>query len=222
MPFALCNAPGTFQRLMERIFGDQSFQSLLLYLDDIVIFSSSVEQHLQRLELVLQRLQQQKLKAKLNKCCFFCQEVKYLGHFSAQGVATDPGIAAVADWRQPHNIQELRSFLGFASYYRRFVEGFAKLAAPLHHLVAELTCDQKGKRRPNQPFGERWPEICEQAFQSLWAKLIRAPVLAYADFKKPFILEIDASHSGLGAVLSQEHEGKIRPIAFASRGLRQT
>ncbi|KAL2088289.1 hypothetical protein ACEWY4_015188 [Coilia grayii] len=138
MPFGLCNAPSTFQRLMERIFGDQSFTSLLLYLDDIVIFSSSFQQHLQRLELVLSRLKEHNLKLKLSKCHFFKDEVQYLGHvISSRGVATDPDkIQTVLQWKRPLTLTELRSFLGFASYYRRFVAGFAKHAGPLHKLLA--------------------------------------------------------------------------------------
>jgi len=146
MPFGLCNAPSTFQRLMERIFGDQSFQSLLLYLDDVIIFSSSIDQHLQRLEMVLNHLRQQNLKIKLSKCCFFRSEVHYLGHVvSAAGVGTDPDkVATVANWRRPGNVQELRSFLGFASYYRRFIKGFSGVAGPLNRLVAEVSRNQKG------------------------------------------------------------------------------
>lgn len=114
MPFGLCNAPSTFQRLMERLFGDQQCQSLLLYLDDIVVFSTSVAQHLQRLELVLDRLRREGLKANLQKCAFFKREVRYLGHvISAQGVATDPSkIEAVAQWRRPTVVSELRTFWG--------------------------------------------------------------------------------------------------------------
>lgn len=221
MPFGLCNGPSTFQRLMERIFGDQSFQSLLLYLDDVIIFSTTVEQHLQRLELVLSRLRQQNLKVKLSKCCFFRSEVRYLGHVvSAAGVSTDPDkIAAVANWKRPQTLQELRLFLGFASYYRRFVKGFSCIAKPLNSLVAEIIRDQKTKR-PKVELGNNWVEACENAFQSLKVALTSAPVLAYADFRKPFVLEIDASFQGLGAVLSQELKGKCRPVAFASRGLR--
>lgn len=219
MPFGLCNAPSTFQRLMERIFGDERFHSLLLYLDDIVVFSPSFDTHLQRLEMVLGRLQEYNLKLKLEKCYFFQSEVRYLGHIiSPQGVATDPDkIRAVAEWRRPGTVKELRSFLGFASYYRRFVDQFAKHAAPLHKLAALL---QGGKKRPGtNALDGKWDEACEAAFQSLKDKLVAAPVLAYADFTKPFVLEIDASHTGLGAVLSQDQEGKRRPVAYASRGL---
>ena len=225
MPFGLCNAPGTFQRLMERIFGDQSFQSLLLYLDDIVIYSTTFSQHLQRLEMVLSRLQQHHLKLKMAKCHFFQREVKYLGHvISAEGVATDPEkTRAVVDWKRPATVTELRSFVGFASYYRRFVEGFAKHAAPLHTLVAELQGPNKKPRpKASVKLQGHWSEECEQAFQTLKTKLTTTPVLRYADFKQPFILEVDASHQGLGAVLAQEQDGARRPIAFASRGLRKT
>lgn len=144
-----------------------------------------------------------------------------MGHviFSA-GVSTDPGkIEAVAKWRCPSEVSELRSFLGFASYYRQFVEGFAKLAAPLHKLLAELA-GTKSRKGTGRDFAAAWTEACEQSFEGLKTKLTSTPVLAYANFALPFILEIDASHSGLGAVLSQEQEGKVRPIAYASHGLR--
>lgn len=123
---------------MERIFSDESFQSVLLYLDDVSVFSSTVEQHLGRLEKVLQQFQRHGLKVKLSKCCFFQQEVRYLGHvISSEGVATDPEkIQAVAEWAKPQTAKELRSFLGFASYYRRFVQGFAWITALLHQLAA--------------------------------------------------------------------------------------
>lgn len=224
MPFGLCNAPGTFQRLMERMFGDCRYQSVLLYLDDVVVFSATVEQHLERLEEVFARLQNQKLKVKLSKCHFFQHQVSYLGHVvSAEGVATDPAkIEVVKGWERPIHLAELRSFLGFASYYRRFVEGFSKLAAPLHNLVGKLSGPRRKGKTPKTSLATAWSKDCEKAFQMLKAKLTSAPVLAYADFNKPLILEVDASHGGLGAVLSQEQNGKVRPVAFASRGLRPT
>ena len=124
MPFGLCNAPSTFQWLMQRMLGDQQGQSLLLYLDDIIIYSSSVEQHLQRLEMVLGWLQREGLKAKAEKCAFFQQQMLFLGHvISSQGVSTYPKkVEVVASWQCPRHISELRSFLGFASYYQRFVD----------------------------------------------------------------------------------------------------
>lgn len=156
---------------------------------------------------------------------FLQSEVRYLGHvISSEGVATySSKIQAVAQWRCPSNATELRSFLGFASYYRRFVEGFAKIAAPLHRLAAEFS---GGKGKPRKPVGagfmSAWSEQCQRSFEDLKVKLTTAPVLAYVDFSQPFILEVDASYGGLGAVLSQEHEGKVRPIAYASRSLRPT
>lgn len=219
MPFVLCNAPSKFQRLMERLFGAQHFQSLLLYLDDVIVFSSTVDQHLTRLESVLSCLQREGLKVMLEKCCFFRTAVKYLGHvISERGVSTDPEkVSAVSSWGRPTTVSELRSFLGFASYYRRFVEGFARLSAPLDRLVAAL--GGKHKKGTGQVIGAAWTEECEEGFKNLKASLTTAPVLAYADFSQPFILEIDASHRGLGAVLSQDQGGRIRPVAYASRAL---
>lgn len=146
-----------------------------------------------------------------------------MGHvISCQGVSTDPSkVEAVANWQRPTTASELRSFLGFASYYRRFVEGFAKLAAPLHRLVAQLA-GSKSRKPAGYAMSQAWTDECEDSFEGLKHRLISAPVLAYADFTRPFILEVDASHSGLGAVLSQEQDGRVRPVAYASRGLRPT
>lgn len=220
MPFGLCNAPSTFQRLMERLFGDQHCQSLLLYLDDIIVFSSSVDDHVSRLDLVLNRLHKEGLKAKLEKCCFFRKEVQYLGHvISREGVSTDPTkVSAVSNWPHPNNVSDLRSFLGFASYYRRFVPGFSTLAAPLHRLVAELS-GTKTRKGQGPRLDGAWTDACKKSFQELKDRFVNAPILAFANFSLPFILEVDASHIGLGAVLSQEQEGKVRPIAYASRSL---
>lgn len=161
------------------------------------------------MDAALSHLQHEGLKVKLEKYSFFQKEVRYLGHLISQdGVSTDPSkIAAVADWPHPTNVTELMSFLGFASSYRRFVEGFAKLAAPLHRLVAELAGTKKRKVQ-SRGLGPGWTEGYEESFQR-----------AFADFSLPFILEVDASHSGLGAVLSQEQGGRVRPVAYASRSL---
>lgn len=172
--------------------------------------------------MVLGQLQQQGPKAKLTKCAFFHQVVQFLGHvISDKGVSTDPSkVEVVANWQPPITISELRSFLSFASYYRRFVEGFAKLAAPLHQLVAKLGGTKS--KRSGREIAENWSEECHRSFKALKTSLTTAPVLAYADFSLPFILEVVASHGGLGAVLSQEQGGKVRPIAYASRGFRPT
>ncbi|KAJ8006767.1 hypothetical protein DPEC_G00110630 [Dallia pectoralis] len=224
MPFGLCNAPGTFQRLMERILGDERFQSLLLYLDHVVVFSSSFKQYLICLQLVLSGFRKYGLKVKWSKSSFFQQQVSYLGHvISAEGVATDPEkIRAVAEWRRPGNTKELQSFLGFASYYRGFVKNFAQLAAPLHALSALFPIKPSLKKGLSIPFAQGWNPNCESAFETLKKKLISAPVLGYADFSKPFIVEIDASHQGLVAVLSQDCGEGRRPVAYASRGLRSS
>lgn len=210
MPFELCNAPSTVQRLMERMFGDQQGRSLLLYLDDIVVFSSSVAQHVERLEVALSCLECEGLKVKLSKSAFFQREVRYLGHvISAPGVSTDPSkIEAIAKWKCPTSVSELHSFLGFASYYHRFVEEF----------VAEWTAAWP-KARASQGFSSTWTEECQRSFDELKGRLTSTLVLTYADFSLPFVLEVDASYGGLGAVLFQEQVGKV---AYASHSLRPT
>ena len=221
MPFGLSNAPATFQRLMGRVFREEILQILLVYLDDVVVYSRSVQEHFQRLEKVFQKLREHGLKLSASKCSFFRKEVKFLGHIvSAQGIKTDPEkIVAVQAWPTPKTLLELRQFLGLASYYRRFVSGFAEIAAPLHELVGLLTGANKGKRRTQ--IGSLWKSNHEAAFKELKAKLTSAPILGYANFNDSFILETDASHEGLGAILSQVQEGVPRVIAYISRGLRK-
>lgn len=193
MPFGICNAPNTFQRQMQRLFGDQQCQTLLLYLNYIVLFSSTVQQHLERLEMVQGQLQQESLKVNLRKCAFFRKEVPYLGHVvSDKGVSTDPTkVEVVANWQTPATTTEQGSFIGFASYYHCFVGGFAKLAAPIHRLVAKLCGKSK---RTEREMADNWTEECSQSFEALKAKLVSTPRLAYTDFSLPFILEVDASH----------------------------
>ncbi|KAL7883342.1 hypothetical protein SRHO_G00010000 [Serrasalmus rhombeus] len=178
------------------------------------------DQHVSRLDLVLSRLKCEGLKAKLEKCCFFQHQVRYLGHLvSKDGVSTDPDkVVAVSNWPRPTVVSELRSFLGFASYYRRFIQGFSKMARPLHRLVAEVG-GIKTRKNSGSLLADKWSVECESSFQELKSKLVNAPTLAFANFSLPFILEVDASHQGLGAVLSQEQDGRVRPIAYASRSL---
>lgn len=221
MPFGVCNGPATLQRLMQATMNDLVFQILLVYLDDILVYPSTFQEHLTRLDTVLKRLQDTGLKVKLEKCHFLQSEVPFLGHkISAEGISTDPQkVAAVKQWPIPTTLRNLRSFLGFCSYYRRFVRGFSKIAGPLHDVVN--SCLNSGSRnKANHLLQCLWTEACHAAFDILKDKITSAPILGFADFTKPFIVETDASSQGLGAVLYQ-HQGETkRVIAFASRRLR--
>ena len=221
MPMGLSSAPATFQRLMQATMSDFIFQFLLVYLDDLLVYSKTFEGHLQHLDHLLERIVQTGLKLRLDKCQFFRQQVHYLGHtISADGVSCEAGkVEAVRNWPVPSTTTELRSFLGFASYYRRFIHQFAKIAGPLHDLVAEGSRDSKKKA---SQISHLWEAKHQTAFNALKAALTSASVLGYADLAKPFILETDASHDGLSAILSQQQDGKQRVIAFASRRLRPT
>lgn len=220
MPFGVCNGPATFQRLMQATMSDLIFQVILVYLDDILLFSESFDNHLCRLEMVLSRLAETGLKVKIEKCNFLQEKVQFLGHqISADGIGPDPGkVAAVTEWPVPTSVKQLRSFLGFCSYYRKFIQGFSKIAGPLHDLVNSCLYDGKPKR--SCQFSSHWTKECQNAFESLKEKLTIAPILGFADFTLPFIVETDASQHGLGAVLYQQQEGHKRVIAYASRRLR--
>ena len=227
MPMGLCNSPGTFQRLMEACLGDKNFEFLLIYLDDILLYSSTFEQHLDRLNFVLSRLRKHGLKINPKKCHFFKAEVNYLGHrILSEGIDTDPDkISAIKSWTVPKTEKELRSFLGLCSYYRKFVKDFSKIAAPLHSI---LTKQEKNAKRfkykmHDGPFCARWTKDCDDAFVKLKDALTTTPILGYPDFiASNFILEVDASFDGLGAVLSQDQpQGRV-VIAYASRSLRPT
>ena len=208
MPFGLCNAPATFERLMETVLAGLNWQICLIYLDDIIVHGESFEAMLTNLDRVLSKLQEAGLKLKPRKCQLFKKEVEYLGHIvSASGIKTDPKkIQAVRDWPEPNNVTELRSFIGLCSYYRRFILGFANIAKPLHRLTSK-----------GEPFV--WTCECSQAFEKLKNCLCEAPTLAHPDFTKEFILDTDASDFAIGAVLSQVFDGKERVIAYASKTL---
>ncbi|KAL2093598.1 hypothetical protein ACEWY4_010910 [Coilia grayii] len=213
MPFGLCNAPATFQRLMQRCLGAQVHDYLLIYLDDVIVYSPSFQSHLNHLEQVFARLHNYGLKLQPRKCRLFQRHVAYLGHIvSKEGVATDPDkTRVVRDWAVPSTVKQVRSFLGFAGYYRRFIPAFAKVAAPLHELL------QGQANRPSARI--QWTSDCQSAFDHLKQALLAAPILAYADFQLPFRVYTDASLHGLGAVLAQVQDGKERVIAYASRSL---
>ena len=225
MPFGLCSAPSTFQRLMTSGMNDLLFQILLVYLDDILVYSRTFQEHLERLRLVLMRLREMGLKLNPQKCKFGQKSVQYLGYtISAQGIETEKGkIEAVTNWPTPETLRDLRSFLGFASYYRRFVAGFASIAGPLHACVGRVQ-EKNGAKAGGKKvkLDGDWTPECQQAFENLKRALTSAPVLGYADYSLPFIVETDASLKGLGAVLSQVQEEKRRVICYASRTLRPT
>ena len=217
MPFGLTNAPATFQRLMESCLGELNLSWCIIYLDDIIVFSQTLEEHLVRLQAVSDKLKAAGLKLKPSKCELFKKQINYLGQVVGQeGVATDSDkIKAVTEWPRPTTVTEVRSFLGFVSYYRRFIPNFSKVAKPLNALLQNLegTSNQKKKFRVN------WGPEQEEAFETLQRLCTEAPILAYADFKTPFILHTDASSDGLGAVLYQYQNNQRRVIAYASRSL---
>ena len=230
MPQGITGAPATFQRLMERAVGDMNLLQCLVYLDDIIVFGRTLEEHEERLLKVLDRLEEYGLKLSIDKCQFCQPQVKYVGHIvSEAGIATDPDkIAAVAQWKPPTSLKSLQSFLGFCGYYRKFIKGYSAIVRPLTELTKGYPPVQRGRPtskakseyfKVSEPFGERWTSACTEAFQKIIHSLTHAPVLAFADPNKPYILHIDASLDGLGAVLNQEYPEGLRPVAFASRKL---
>jgi len=208
MSFGLTSSPSTFERLMELILAGLRFETCLIYLDDIIVYGKTFEEELKRLEDVFVRLRSSGLKLKPSKCVLFPKSVTYLGHIvSENGIETDlVKVERVCEWPVPENVTEVKSFLGLASYYRRFVPNFAQVARPLHKL-AEATVDFT------------WTPECQSSFQKLKTLLSTAPLLAYPDFRAEFILDTDASNHGIGAVLSQLKDGVEHPVAYASRTL---
>ena len=205
MPFGLCNAGATFQRLMDMVMAGLAFDVCLVYLDDVIVFSATMEEHFVRLRSVLSRLREAGLSA---KCRLLQRHVCFLGHVvSESGVGTDPEkVMAITEWPVPTNLREVRSFVGLCCYYRRFVKGFAEISSPLHALT------KKG-----EVF--RWTDECQEAFEKLKVALTTAPVLAMPDEEGKFTLDTDASNFAIGAVLSQVQGGQERVVAYASRKL---
>ena len=211
MPFGLCNAPSTFERLMEKVLSGLQWKIALLYLDDIIVFSSTVEQQLERLRLVFERIRKANLQLKPKKCHLFRKEVSFLGHrVSADGVTTEEDkVQAVKEWPVPKTVKAVRSFLGLTGYYRRFVKDYANVASPL------IALTQKSATF-------KWGEEEQRAFDELKGKLVSAPILGYPDMQEKFILDTDASKCAIGAVLSQVQDGKEVVIAYGSRRLTKS
>ena len=221
MPFGATNAPATFQRLMHDCLGDLNMNWCIVYLDDIIIFSDTKEEHLKRLETVFYKLSAAGLKLKPSKCLFFRDEIEYLGHVvSGKGIATNPKkVEAVTKWPSPKTVYDVRSFLGFVGYYRRFIKEFSKIAKPIREVITGL--ENQSKRTAKKTFVE-WTEAANSAFEHLKKLCTSTPILAYPDYKSPFVLHTDSSSEGLGAVLYQKQDGKLRVIAYASRSVSKS
>jgi hypothetical protein len=206
MPFGLTNAPAVFMDLMNRVFKPHLDQFVVVFIDDILIYSKDEIEHEEHLRCILETLRNHQLYAKFKKCEFWLREVAFLGHvISKEGVRVDPKkIEAVEKWPAPTSVTEVRSFLGLAGYYRRFVENFSKIAMPMTNLMKKTT-----------PF--KWTPQCEEAFLELKKRLTSAPVLTLPSEDGEYAIYCDASKNGLGAVLMQD--GRV--IAYASRQLKQ-
>ncbi|KAA0037901.1 pol protein [Cucumis melo var. makuwa] len=203
--FGLTNAPAVFMDLMNRVFREFLDTFVIVFIDDILIYSKTEAEHEEHLRMVLQTLRDNQLYAKFSKCEFWLKQVSFLGHVvSKAGVSVDPAkIEAVTGWTRPATVSEVRSFLGLAGYYRRSVENFSRIATPLTQLT-----------RKGAPFV--WSKACEDSFQNLKQKLVTAPVLTVPDGSGSFVIYSDASKKGLGCVLMQQ--GKV--VAYASRQLK--
>ena len=211
LPFGLCNAPATFMRLMQEVFRDCLDRFVIVFLDDILVYSKTAEEHAAHLETVLALLRKHELYAKQSKCQFFRQKIKFLGHvISSEGISVDDDkIKAIQDWPVPQNVGELRSFLGLAGYYRKFVPGFSKVALPLTLLLhSDTKFDMKAEQH--------------QAFRALKHLLSHTPVLTIPDVNRPFVVSADASGFAIGAVLSQDHGHGLQPVAYMSQKLSPT
>ena len=213
MPFGLSNSGAIICHLMEMCLGDQQYVTVLFYLDDICIFASSMDEMLDRISLVLHQLQDFNLKIKPKKSYFFQSKVIFLGHvLLKEGISPNPEkVEKVKTWPTPKSTKEVHSFLGLASYYRRFIPQFVKWAGLLHDLIQPVAMMKKKKK-----FGIKIPPLAQnlppfewtlehqESFEKLKHSLITAPVLAYPNYDKPFLLETDASLKGPGTVLSQQ------------------
>ena len=209
MPFGLSNAPATFQRLMDRVLAGLHWEQCLVYLDDIIVFGRTFEETLARLRCVMDRLQATGLKLKASKCKWFQRSVQYLGRIVySKGIECDPEkIATIKDWPTPRTVTQVRSFLGLASHYRKFIENISETAHPLINLT-----------RKRAKF--YWTDQCQQAFKALKECLVTAPVSTYPMREGgDFILDTDASNHGMGADLSQVQNGEEKVIANASQPL---
>jgi ribonuclease HI len=206
MSFGLTNAPAYFMYLMNKVFMEYLDKFMVVFIDNILIFSKNEEEHDEHLHLVLQKLRENQLYAKVNKCEFWLKEVSFLGHIISEGgISIDPSkVKDVLSWRTPQNVSDIRSFLGLAGYYKRFIQGFSKISEPVTELLAKGNTFE-------------WTPRHETNFQELKKRLTTAPVLTMRDMEKLFLIYCDAYGQGLGCVLMQD--GHV--VAYASRQLRK-
>jgi hypothetical protein len=205
MPFGLTNALAFFMNLMNKVFMEELDKFVVLFIDNILIYSKSRKDHEHHLRIVLKRLRAHQLYAKLSKCEFWLEKIAFLGHIlTGEGIEVDPSkVEAISKWKQPSNISEVRSFLGMAGYYRCFIKGFSSIAKPMIELLKK---DNKFV----------WTPKCEESFQIIKKKLTSAPVLTLPDIHQNFVIFCDASRQGLGCVLMQNE----KVITYASRLLK--
>ena len=210
LPFGLCNGPSTFQRVMELALRGLQWITCLIYIDDIIVFAKTEEEHLARLGEILNRIQSANLKLKPGKCHLLQTEVLFLGHLlSGEGVKPNPAnIDRVLGWSTPTKPKEVRQFLGLATYYRRFIKDFAKIAKPLSELTGTSV-------------EFKWTDACQQSFDALKHALTGPEIMAYPLDVGEFILDTDACDVSIGAVLSQVQDGKEKVVAYASRTLNK-
>jgi hypothetical protein len=193
MPFGLCNAPATFQRVMNEIFHDLIGKTMHVYIDDVTIYTKTFEEHLKVLQEVLNRIKKHGMFLKPKKCTIAAHELHMLGHIiSRDGIKTDPAkITAVSEYPNPTSKTEVRAFMGLAGYYRHFITNCSKIADPINHTL-----------KKDLPF--KWTDEAKKAFDLIKHKLCTAPVLARPSLKRTFKLHTDACRNGLGAVLTQD------------------
>jgi hypothetical protein len=205
MSFGLTNAPAFFMNLMNSVFMDYLDKFVVVFIDDILIYSQSEEEHADHLRMVLQRLREHQLYAKLCKCEFWISKVLFLGHIiNKEGLAMDPKkVADIRNWKAPTYARGIKSFIGMAGYYRRFIEGFSKIVKPMTAFLGNKV-------------EFKWTQKCQEACEALKEKLTTLHVLVLPDVHKPFSVYCDACYTGLGCVLMQE--GRV--VAYSSRQLK--
>ena len=210
LPMGLCNSPAIFMQLMNDTFREYLGKSVLVFLDDIIVFSNTLEEHEQHLRLALKQLRDQRLYVKLSKSELCTDEVEFLGHHvGSRGLRVmEDKIEAVRDWPVPKSMRELRAFLGLAGYYRRFVKGYSKISLPMSDLV---------RNTPVGRFTDEWGIKQQQSFDQLKQSLQSTPILMLPDPNLPFVINCDASGYAVGAVLQQDQGDGLKPIAYMSR-----